>query len=243
MRTIAVLGGALAIYVAVTLLVAALTGDALTGAAAANITAFVLFLVYRQWSTGTPQAAAAHPIAKTSRFWGYALSTLVVCWLAGQSAGMSLYLAWGSDGFDAVAGTQANAPLGLLLVSTVVFAPIGEESLLRGIAYPALRTHWSPLVAAVITALGFAVLHGNIVQIALTVPLGILLAFVYESSQRLWPLVLMHAGFNAIAFAMPVPIILVLANPLVATALVAAAGLSLYLFRQWSKGGALADSR
>jgi membrane protease YdiL (CAAX protease family) len=68
------------------------------------------------------------------------------------------------------------------------------------------------------------VLHGNLVQIALTVPLGMLLAFVYEACQRLWPVILMHVVFNMASSFVPPELIRPIAQlPLVLALLVAVA--------------------
>ena len=118
--------------------------------------------------------------------------------------------------------------LPLLLLTAVILAPLGEESLLRGIAFPALRRHWPPLASAFVTAAVFSVLHGNLVQIVLTVPLGILLAFVYEGAQRLWPVVTAHVLFNLAGFLVPKQLVAVLANPAMVLVLAAAALLLLF---------------
>lgn len=202
-KTIAILGGGLAAYVAAALLGTLLTGDAIAGAAISAVVVSVLALVYRWRSTGTPLAAEPKPRALTVSFWLTALTGLIVCWLAGQTAAAWVYSMWGSAGFDAVNETKMDSPVWLLVLTVLILAPLGEESLMRGIAYPALRRHWPPLAAAFVTATVFALLHGNLVQIALTVPLGILLAFVYEAAQRLWPVVIMHVLFNMAASFVP----------------------------------------
>lgn len=202
-RTIAILGGALAIYVAAALLGTLLTGDAIAGAAISALIVAVLAIVYRWKSTGTALAPAPTPRALTVSFWVTAGAGLVICWLAGQTAAAWVYATWGSHGFDLVNSTKMHSPLWLVALTVLFLAPIGEESLMRGIAYPALRKHWPPLAAAFVTAMVFALLHGNLVQIVLTVPLGMLLAFVYEASQRLWPVILMHVLFNMAASFVP----------------------------------------
>jgi membrane protease YdiL (CAAX protease family) len=202
-RTIAILGVALTAYVATALGVAVLTGDAIAGAAASNVVVFVLAIVYRWRSTGTPLAPAPQPRARTVSFWLTASAGLALCWFAGQATAEWVYETWGSSGFDAVNSTKLDSPVWLVALTILVLAPVGEEALMRGIAYPALRKHWPPAAAAFVTAMVFSLLHGNLVQIALTVPLGVLLAFVYEASQRLWPVILMHVVFNMAASFVP----------------------------------------
>ena len=223
-KTVAILGGALAAYVAVALLVTLATGDAIAGAAASNVAVAVLAIVYRWRSTGTPKAAAPRPRALTASFWIAAFTGLVACWFAGQTAAAWVYATWGSPEFDAVNSAKTDTPVLLLLVTVLILAPLGEEALMRGIAFPALRRHWPPFAAAFVTAMVFALLHGNLVQIVLTVPLGILLAFVYEASQRLWPVILMHVLFNMAASFVPPAFIDGLAVlPLIASLFIAVA--------------------
>lgn len=213
-RTILIAGGAIAAYVAVALLASALTGDAIAGSAIANVAAFVFAIVYRWHATGSPLAPAPEARARTFDFWFYAAAALIVFWIAGQAAAVWVYETWGSAAFDSVSAAKGDTPVWLLLVASLVLAPVGEESLIRGIAYPELRKHWSPLAAAFVTALVFALLHGNLVQIVLTIPLGVLLALVYEACRRLWPVIIMHVTFNLASTFVPKGVIEQISTPL-----------------------------
>ncbi|MCI4659688.1 CPBP family intramembrane glutamic endopeptidase [Cryobacterium zhongshanensis] len=227
-KTIAILGGSLAIYVAAALLVTLLTGDAIAGAAVSALVVAVLRIVYRWRSTGTPLAPAPKPRALTVGFWLTAAAGLIICWVAGQTAASWVYATWGSRTFDAVNSAKVDSPIWLVALTVLFLAPIGEESLIRGIAYPALRKHWPPLAAAFVTAMVFSLLHGNLVQIVLTVPLGLLLAFVYEASQRLWPVVFMHVLFNIAASFVPKELVEGIARPPMVIALAVAVALVLF---------------
>lgn len=227
-KTIAVLGGSLATYVATALLVTLLTGDAIAGAAVSNLVIAALAIIYRWRSTGTPLAQAPRARALTVSFWITAASGLVLCWVAGQSTAMWVYETWGSQGFDAANSAKTASPLWLLVMTMLILAPLGEECLMRGIAFPALRKHWPPLAAAFVTAMVFSLLHGNLVQIVLTVPLGILLAFVYEAAQRLWPVVIMHVLFNMAAYIVPKELVGNIAHPPMIAALALAVMLVLF---------------
>ena len=114
-------------------------------------------------------------------------------------------------------------PVLLLLFAMVVAAPAGEEALMRGLVYPLLRRRWPVAAAALVSSLAFALLHGNLVQIAVALPLGLLLAFVYEHVRRLWPVIVLHALFNLAAALVPVPLVEVLATPAVFTIALAGA--------------------
>lgn len=217
-KTVVILGGALAAYVAMALLVTLVTGDAILAAAVSDLTAAVLAIAYRWRSTRTPLAGPPKARALTAGFWLVAAAGLVACWFAGQTAAAWVYATWGSSGFDAVNATKLDAPAWLVVITALILAPLGEESLIRGIAFPALRRHWPPLLSAFVTAMIFAVMHGNLVQIVLTVPLGVLLAFVYEACQRLWPCVIMHVVFNMAASFVPAKLIAGIAHPVMIAA-------------------------
>lgn len=212
-KTFAVVACALVLYVGVALGVTLLTGDAIAGAAASNLAAFIAALGYRRWSTGTVFAGPRRSYAKSRKFWGLVGAGLVVCWLAGQTASAWVYATWGSEAYDATRAAKGDSPVLLLFIAALILAPVGEEALMRGIAYPALRKHWPPWAAAFLTATVFALLHGNLVQIVLAVPIGILLAFVYEATQRLWTVIAMHAAFNFAASFVPSSVARSLAEP------------------------------
>lgn len=214
--TVLIGGGAIAAYVAVALLASALTGDAIAGSAIANAAALAMAVAYRWLTTGSPLASASQPRALTFDFWMYALGALTAFWLAGQTAAAWAYRTWGSSGFDAVSATKLDSPVWLVLLASLVLAPIGEEALIRGVAYPELRRHWPPAAAALVTALVFSLMHGNIVQIVLTVPLGVLLALVYEACRRLWPIILMHMLFNVASTFTPKGFIEIVTSPVLA---------------------------
>jgi membrane protease YdiL (CAAX protease family) len=86
-----------------------------------------------------------------------------------------------------------------ILVATAVLAPIAEELTLRAVLYGWLRRHVGPILAGVISAAAFAVLHGSLVLLPGTFLVGLALAWVYERSGSLIPCILLHGCFNAIS--------------------------------------------
>lgn len=96
-----------------------------------------------------------------------------------------------------------TTPAIAIVIMSLIIAPIGEESLMRGFIYPVLRRKLSVTSTIVITALLFALLHGNIVQIILTIPLGIALGYLYERTHNLLACISMHMLFNATALLLP----------------------------------------
>ena len=82
---------------------------------------------------------------------------------------------------------------------TVVFAPLTEEVLFRGLIRTELRTHMKPRAAALLGALLFGLYHGNISQGIYAFLLALCLEPVCEWSGCLLPAVFLHAGANGAA--------------------------------------------
>ena len=96
-----------------------------------------------------------------------------------------------------------TTPAVAIAIMSLIIAPIGEEALMRGFLYPLLRTRFSAASTIAITTLLFALLHGNLIQIILTIPLGIALGYLYERTQNLTACISAHMLFNAIALVLP----------------------------------------
>lgn len=96
-----------------------------------------------------------------------------------------------------------TTPAVAIAIMSLIIAPIGEEALMRGFLYPLLRTRFSAASTITITTLLFALLHGNLTQIILTIPLGITLGYLYERTQNLTACISAHTLFNAIALVLP----------------------------------------
>lgn len=208
-KTAMVLFFALAAYLGAAMITIMLTGDAVLGAAVSAVIIALGFLGYRYWRTGNPLAPDAVPgePVRSAHFWGWAVLGMILCWTTGQTLSRWAYTKWGDPAFDAGSAVQEQTPVVLLLFTVLILAPLGEEALMRGIAYGELRRRIPPVFAAIATSLMFAVLHQNMVQIVLTVPLGILLAFVYEQTGRLWPVVILHMAFNTASVFTPLDVV------------------------------------
>ena len=86
-------------------------------------------------------------------------------------------------------------------------APIIEELLFRGTLLPAITgivgeratALTRGLLPAAVTGVIFGLAHGELVQLAGLALVGTLLGFLVQRTQRIWPAILTHAGFNLIA--------------------------------------------
>ncbi len=84
----------------------------------------------------------------------------------------------------------------LSIVTTVIGAPLLEEVLFRGMIYKHLKKAMPMWVALLLQAALFGIAHGQILWFAFTFVLGILLGFVSDYFDSIWPCILLHLCFN-----------------------------------------------
>ena len=96
----------------------------------------------------------------------------------------------------------------LTFVSLVVLPPLAEETVFRGFVYTGIRRRFPFLLSAVITSVLFAIPHlqfgegAPLLWVAAldTFVLSLVLCYVRERTNSLWPGILIHALKNGIAF-------------------------------------------
>lgn len=96
--------------------------------------------------------------------------------------------------------TENTVSLLLLILFGGLLVPLAEEFLLRSLLYTYLR-RWGLIIAVLVSAFIFGLLHISIIQFPLHVLSGVVLALLYERSVSLWPSVLMHATYNTLLTA------------------------------------------
>lgn len=92
--------------------------------------------------------------------------------------------------------------IALVSVFAVVVAPVFEEFLFRGFAYPALKQRWGTWKALATVSAVFAVVHQHIPSIGPLFTLALGLGLAYELTGSLLAPITMHALFNAMNVAM-----------------------------------------
>lgn len=108
-------------------------------------------------------------------------------------------------GFSGPSGTLA---LTLTFLSLVVMPPIVEETVFRGFIFTGLRGKLKPVMAALLTSAIFASAHLQFgsgqpllwVAALDTFTLSLVLCYLREKTDSLWPGILLHALKNFIAF-------------------------------------------
>lgn len=101
--------------------------------------------------------------------------------------------------YELVTSALYGQNLLLEVLVMVIAAPIAEELLFRGVLFRRMRTYCSYLPAAIITALIFALIHGNILQGIYGFAVGMLFTYVYEMLRTIWAPVVCHAAANAVS--------------------------------------------
>ena len=103
---------------------------------------------------------------------------------------------------SAVNDMALSSPLWMLLLFSVVLAPLFEEWMYRKVLLDRL-TRYGTVPAMLASGLLFGLIHGNLQQLCSTVPVGILLSYVYLRTGRLTYTVVIHALHNALGGVIP----------------------------------------
>ncbi|WP_284982391.1 CPBP family intramembrane glutamic endopeptidase [Arthrobacter sp. efr-133-TYG-118] len=208
---VAVLGG----YLVLVLMSSAWVTSPVLAGTIAGAVVVIMFggvrLLKPAWLSFAPEVL---PASATPRFWPRIALTAVLMFLTGQAAAAWIYTHLGSTGFDQHVQTQQSSGFVPSLLVSLLVAPIVEESLFRGLLYPMLRKKAGAVVAAVLSSLLFAAMHGNSVQAVAVIPLGLLLALVAERTRRVWPCVVLHLAYNFAAMMLPQAAIQAMSTPL-----------------------------
>lgn len=86
--------------------------------------------------------------------------------------------------------------LGSFIIQAVILAPIWEEVVFRGVAYPVLKSRIHPRLAQWISAIIFAAIHGHGPTFIPLTCFGYILVSLYEETGSLGYNVILHSLFN-----------------------------------------------
>ena len=95
---------------------------------------------------------------------------------------------------------QMGSNGGWSVLMLAVLAPVMEEVLFRGILLEAVREKYSSGRAIVVSALMFGVIHIIPQQVVNAFVIGLILGFIYVRTDSLWPVIIIHALNNAMAY-------------------------------------------
>lgn len=107
-----------------------------------------------------------------------------------------------SPKFQEMSQIQMDVPIWLGVLSYGILAPLGEETVFRGVLYGQLKKVSNIPVAIVLSGLAFGLFHGNLVQAVYATVLGIVLALVYEIYDSILAAMLFHGIANLFVYMM-----------------------------------------
>lgn len=198
-RILLTAGGAIAAYVVTMTVLYALTHKVIFTLAFTNSLAATYVIIWRKRHANSPLIAK---IRKSS--WRLSMDVLAtILGTIGIHLGATTIALLAKNAMKAPSPIQNitdEVPIAALATLSILIVPIGEEALMRGFVYPVMRQRFSAPVTIALSACLFALLHGNIVQIILTLPLGIACGYMYEQTHNLMQCIGIHMLFNALAF-------------------------------------------
>ncbi len=156
-------------------------------------------LVYFLYNTEQKNSVDIFNLPKSKELFLFSVFTgLLVCSIGDRATAVfsSLVSVTGVD-FEKPDTLEANTPLGwvLQLAAYAVIPPLVEEFAMRGVVMQPLRKYGDKF-AIVVSAVLFAVLHGNMVQIPFAFIAGLALGYFAIITNSIWTSVAIHCLNN-----------------------------------------------
>lgn len=86
------------------------------------------------------------------------------------------------------------------ILALVVFAPVLEELLCRGVVLGSLRPRYGVIPAWLLSSFFFGVLHVQPLLVVNAFVVGLILGFIYIATDSIWAVMILHALNNAVAY-------------------------------------------
>jgi membrane protease YdiL (CAAX protease family) len=106
----------------------------------------------------------------------------------------------GFEHFDVVTSLPMMTAIGITIgvLTMVLLAPVVEEITFRGLLFGALAPRLGVVASAVLTAVLFGAVHGDLVLFPTLAALGLINAFAYAATGNLWVPIALHAFNNTL---------------------------------------------
>ncbi len=191
-----------AFALATTLLIGSLVGGHLAGVAAAQLAGLAAIPLLATRARGAPIASLGLVAPSARAVLGAALLGAGI-WLVDLHLVAPIARALDDDGAStrALEALVITAPIGTLVVLTIVPA-LAEELACRGVLVLGLRDRLGPVVAVVIGAAVFALMHLSVVRAVPMLVLGAALGTLTVRSGSVVPAMLAHAINNGISLGL-----------------------------------------
>ncbi len=102
--------------------------------------------------------------------------------------------------YGATIGSILSGSPIMVIVVTVIVAPITEELIFRGVTLHIANRHIPFYLANLLQAILFGIYHGNLVQGVYAGGLGFILGLIYQKFRTIYAPILLHMLVNASAF-------------------------------------------
>ena len=103
------------------------------------------------------------------------------------------------ENYQQVIGLIKGSPI-VSFLDFCILGPIIEEVLMRGFLLDGLSTNHGKIIALLISAAFFSILHFNIAQIVPSFICGIILGLLYFYTDSIFSCILAHIGYNTISY-------------------------------------------
>ena len=115
--------------------------------------------------------------------------------MIGVAIEMNLFgIEGGSQNTADIVSIAKGAPIAILAI--VVFGPILEEFVFRRVIFGSLVQTTNFWVAAIVSAIFFALIHFDFSHILLYTICGLIFAFLYHQTKRIWTSIIAHVMLN-----------------------------------------------
>lgn len=129
----------------------------------------------------------------------FAVATTAMCGIAVNNLIAMTPLMDVSMGFQEANDSFFAGGVGYELLGSCLVIPIAEEVLYRGVVYKRLRNLFGTVAAIILSAVIFGLVHVNLVQFLYAGIMGLLLAYLFEMTGKLYTSILGHIAANLAA--------------------------------------------
>lgn len=172
------------------------------------IVCLAFFLVQKFGKSGTlsPQLKLMN-----TEVWQYVI-LFIVMFLSGQFTGTYILNQLSDNSFVSYQGTMNSVSPIFMAILVLIFAPLGEESLMRGIFFGRLLPVTGVWAAWIVQAVMFSIMHGTKVHIYGAFAMALFCGLIYFRTHRIGLAMLSHCIYNLASMyigGMAVPDVLV----------------------------------
>ena len=160
---------------------------------------FSVLLYYKRMTYGSLFHPSANSVGATVATVGVPILLMVPALVLALSSCVAILESlfpvprWQQAMFERMMSNPLNT-----IVATCILAPLLEEMLFRGVILRAFLLQYRRRQAFLYSAAIFGLAHLNIYQFTIGFVIGLLLAWLYERTQSLWPCILLHAAYNSV---------------------------------------------